>query len=158
MVTSNTSDPFIRALRFLSHKDRTEAEVAKKLYSLRFSTDEVDDTIEKLKKQGYLNDEEYCRKWISYRQRHNPVGKLFALKKLRSLGIDEAVIEKQLDALILPDEELKSAIELLDKRSCRERLLDDDEKGKQFRFLMGRGFSRSVALKALDKYCKEYKL
>lgn len=91
------------AINFLSYRMRSVYEVKKKLSSLDYLEDIIDETIDFLKKQGYLNDLEFAKAFIhdkTFVSRHS-------LKKIkydiRLKGIHEEVFEEALCDLNIPD-------------------------------------------------------
>ena len=59
------------ALRFLSYRPRTEAEMRTRL-GRRFAASIVDQTVARLKDQGLLDDAVFAKRWREQRDQNNP--------------------------------------------------------------------------------------
>lgn len=57
-------DPLKIALNFLSYSDRFSKELVQRLKRNGFAKEEIDETIEKLKKYGYVDDSKTAREFI----------------------------------------------------------------------------------------------
>ncbi|MFC1643687.1 regulatory protein RecX [Chlamydiota bacterium] len=150
MNKNQSQDSLSYALRILSVKDYTEREILKKLMA-KVSSESAQKTVEQLKKLGYIDDESYCRKWLEYRCERNPVGKMYAVNKLRTLGIEKNIIETQVNDFYEKNEEIEMAVFLIEKRLSGKDKVDQKTKAKHFRYLMSKGFSRSISMEALNR-------
>ena len=84
------------AIKYLSLRDRTVAEMRKYLIEKQQSSEEAETIIHELINSGYLNDEKYTRDYIFYGRTKNR-GLLRIKKELNSKGITAEILE---DALI----------------------------------------------------------
>jgi len=84
------------AIKYLSLRDRTVAEMRKYLIEKQQSSEEAETIILDLIDSGYLNDEKYARDYIFYGRTKNR-GLLRIKKELSSKGITAEILE---DALI----------------------------------------------------------
>lgn len=82
-----------RALRFLSHRPRSEQETRQRLTQAGFESVHIEAAIERLKGWGYLADAEFARLWVENRQRHRPRGDRLLAQELHRKGIDRTVID-----------------------------------------------------------------
>jgi regulatory protein len=64
-----------RAVRFLSYRSRSEAEVTRYLRDKDYTEEVIEDTVNRLLEQGYLNDEEFARAWLRNREQLTPKGR-----------------------------------------------------------------------------------
>lgn len=78
------------ALKYLNTKLRTEKEIAIKL--MHFSKDAIKYTIDRLKKEGYLNDSLYIKSYINDEINLKVVGPNKILFDLKRLGFKEKII------------------------------------------------------------------
>ena len=86
------SELYQRALRFLAARSHSRAELRRKLFRSTTSSGEaVDEVLEQLEKQGYLNDEAFAYQ-RALQQRHRYWGLHRIGGDLRSRGIDERII------------------------------------------------------------------
>jgi len=85
-----------RVLRLLAHRPRSKAEVRRYLERKNTPVDAISSVIERLSRDGYLDDADFVRFWVENRERFNPRG-LWALRQeLRQKGVAEALIEAAL--------------------------------------------------------------
>jgi len=99
MATSSStgSDPFAAALRLLTGRDRSEAELTAKLQQLGFSTEQIDTTLQKCREYNYLNDQRYAlERARALLRTGRGVGQKILLD-LRRRGIDEATASQALE-------------------------------------------------------------
>ena len=133
-----------KLMKYVLFKKRTVKEVREKCKLLGFSPEYIDEIIEYLEENGYLDDEKYVMKYIL---------NIIKLKKksvqeirfdLLRRGIEEQIIEKYITEE-LRIFELKSAIELAKKKykDCNDVL-------KVRKYLAGKGYSKEVIKKAID--------
>jgi regulatory protein len=94
---SNASDPFAAALRILTRRDRSEAELRKKLEQFGFTLTAIDEAVEKCRRYDYLNDERYARERArSLMRTGRGVGHKIRLE-LRRRGLSEQHVEQSLE-------------------------------------------------------------
>jgi regulatory protein len=84
------------AARFLEARSRSVAEVRRRLTSAGYRSSLVDDAIERLAKQGYLDDGAFARAWVASRDRARPRGERALRAELHTKGIDRSVIDEVL--------------------------------------------------------------
>lgn len=133
-----------KLMKYVLFKRRTTKEVREKCKTLGFTEEYINEIIEYLEENGYLDDEKYVMKYIL---------NVIKLKKksiqeirfdLIRRGIEERIIEKYIteDLRVF---ELKSAIELAKKKykDCNDIL-------KVKKYLAAKGYSREVINKAID--------
>jgi len=69
-----------RVLRLLSHRPRSETEVQRYLKRKETPPEAIAEVLERLQREGYLDDAEFVRFWVENRERHNPRG-VWALRQ-----------------------------------------------------------------------------
>ncbi|SHJ73607.1 regulatory protein [Malonomonas rubra DSM 5091] len=101
MATSNSkdSDIFATALRLLTGRDRSEAELTAKLKQLGFSASAIDGCLEKCREYNYLNDERYATERARALMRSGKGVGRKVLLDLRRRGIDDATAEQALEKI-----------------------------------------------------------
>ena len=87
-----------KACHFLSFRPRSEAEVRRRL-TRRFPLDVVDRVIETLGNWGYLDDQEFARRWRSDRERFHPQGRRMLQRELSRFGVAREVIDQALEGM-----------------------------------------------------------
>ena len=142
-----------RALRLLSYKPRTVAELRERLREKEWAEEEaVEQVIARLRELNDLNDEEYAANFAATRLQMKPLGRSrlrrdLQRKKLSSPTIEQAVsdayAEKPEEGLI--DEALEKRIRLKGPPATRE------ESAKLIAYLLRRGFSYDLVLQKVNE-------
>ena len=83
------------ALRFLSYRARTQAEVQRRL-GKNYPTSVVNTVLGQLSAQGYLDDAAFARDWRRHREERRPRGQGVLRQELLRLGVDPGVIQEAL--------------------------------------------------------------
>jgi regulatory protein len=146
-----------RAVRFLSYRPRSVAEVRRYLARPEhgYSAEVVEATLARLAEQGYLNDEEFARFWVDNRQRFRPKGSQALRQELRQRGLDGESIEGALAGLDLEE----SAYEAARPRALRLAALVQSDpqtfRRKLADFLLRRGFGYEVTEGIVKRLLRE---
>jgi len=81
------------AIKFLSYRPRSAREVELRLRKKGSSPDEIEAVINRLKKRGYVNDEDFARFWVGNRQSFKPRGPRLLKSELRQKGVSKDVVD-----------------------------------------------------------------
>jgi regulatory protein len=84
------------ALNFLTYRPRSSREVEQRLRKKGFTPSQVDGAVERLKRQGYVDDREFARFWINNRQTFSPRGPRLLRSELRQKGVPQEVVDEVL--------------------------------------------------------------
>ena len=126
---------------FLSYRARSEKEIRQNLLKHEIPEEVVEDTLERLRKAGLANDNDFARAWVENRNTFRPRSKKALAIELRQKGLDDEAIQASLSDV---DEEAL-AYETGLKRATRLKALERSEFRKKLsEFLVRRGFSYSV--------------
>jgi regulatory protein len=87
---------FLRALRFLGYRPRSQTEIRQKLEELGFDEPVVEKTIDRLLKSGLLGDDKFARLWVDNRSEFRPRSRRMLAFELRNKGVTDDVIEGSL--------------------------------------------------------------
>ncbi len=87
---------FQKALHFLSYRARSEAEILRKLSEQGYEESVVTATIQRLKENSLLGDEQFARNWVENRTAFRPRSKRMLAIELRQKGVGEETIERAL--------------------------------------------------------------
>jgi len=137
-----------RAIYYLGFRARSRAEIEKYLRDKDYSPDVIGETIERLAKENYLDDQEFARAWVADRQRFKPRSRRALRYELRQKGVANADIEQAL--VDLPEEDM--AHQALAKKIRQwQRLPEADFKKKAMGYLSRRGFSYAVARQTTEQ-------
>lgn len=154
-----------RMLRFLSYRPRSEKEMRdyadgklarRNRREVHGITEIVDEVIERLKKQGLIDDWEFAKWWQEQRLRFQPRGKMALKIELKQKGISEEIIREILEGTV---DELKLAKKAIRKKLKKWQKLDSPTLLKKIsQYLFSRGFSWEVIKKYLQKHQKNGKI
>ena len=131
-----------RAFRLLGRRQHASFELRRKLWNKDYEQKLIDQVIEDLKKNGYLDDEAFIREFVAEKSKT----KSWSTKRLKSELIKRGVSQKQID-MILNDQpketEFDNALKLANKKY--EQLLKRISEPKELRnklsaFLFSKGF------------------
>ena len=134
-----------RALRFLAIREHSRLELSRKLSRYLGegeATDALDVLLNDLERDGWLSDQRFADQWVA--SRSNRFGDARIRQELRARGIDAAQASLPLTANALENSEHARALELWRRRYGGEAAVDLNERARQARFLMQRGFSGEV--------------
>ncbi|OHD53506.1 MAG: hypothetical protein A2Y33_08490 [Spirochaetes bacterium GWF1_51_8] len=111
--------------RFLVFRPRTEKEIRDKVRRIPVQGDVVDELIELLKGNGYLNDTAFGYDWAESRIRSKMIGRGKLRAELRIKGIPDSVIEEILDHIYSENNETELALALVNKKFKRGVVKED---------------------------------
>ena len=134
-----------RAINYISGKLKTKYEVKLKLKEKDFTEDIIDEVIDILEREEYLNDRLYCEVFIEDKKQLNGYGKNKIKSLLIQKGISKSVFEDFLDEFEYEEEfdnALKMGIKKLNLLSNEEDVFK--KKQKLINYLAYRGFSFDV--------------
>jgi regulatory protein len=133
-----------RALRFLSLREHSRLELGRKLSKYAEEGDDVDALLDLLEKNNWLSQERFSESLIHRRAARYGNSRIVA--ELQSHGVNgEALQELKSN---LADSELARAHDVW-QRKFGTVATDPQERNKQMRFLLQRGFSQRAVMKAL---------
>jgi len=152
-----------KALRFLSFRPRSEKELrdylsgkARSRSARKIVSEEslINSIIEKLKKDRFLNDEEFTRWWVEQRTLIKPRACRVIKFELKQKGIAKDLI----DSLFENDEgsDFIKALKLAEKKMVRLAKIEDKRKvyEKLGRFLASKGFNWDTIKEVIDQILK----
>jgi len=87
----------VKALRFLSHRARSEKEVRQKLRDHGFDDEQTDAVVQRLKDNRLIGDEQFAADWIDNRSTFRPRSRRVMALELRQKGVAEDVIDDALN-------------------------------------------------------------
>lgn len=134
-----------RAINYISGKLKTKYEVRLKLKENGFAEEIIDEVLDILEKEEYLNDKIYCEIFIEDKRKLNGYGKNKIKSLLIQKGISKNIFEDFLDEFEY-DEEFDNALKMGIKKL---NLLSNEEdkfkkKQKIINYLAYRGFGFDV--------------
>jgi len=149
------SDAVTAALKFLSSRPRSVAEVRERLESKGFEAKDAENAINTLIQAGYLDDERFAEILCGSRVRYKNWGPVKIACELKRKGVCEEAISRALSAVdaVIEAQTAGAALRKWAKKNGIPLPIDrKDRKAveRAFRFLKGRGFSTPMTFKALD--------
>jgi len=138
------------SIKMLSAREHSVYELTQKLTKREFSRELIEALILDLQKSGYQSDERFAEQYA--RQRFNKgYGPLSIRAKLSERGIDSGLAADALDSLTADWVEHAEAV--ICRKFRADEIVSSEPKveAKIARFLQTRGFSSSVALRALKQ-------
>ena len=152
----NTRSPIeIRALRYLAQREYSRRELEQKL-SVRKDSGEtaelagLTEVLDKLEQQGFLSEQRMVEQVA--RTRRSRFGSQRIVHELKTKGIDGHLIDGILPAL--KETELEAALNIWRKKFDHPPATRE-ERGKQVRFMMNRGFSMEIIQQVLSHASEE---
>ncbi len=123
-----------KSLDLLARRDHARGELRIKLMQRDFDPEAVEQALDWIDFKGYLNDEQFARRWIKERLRKHPEGPMALEAGLKSKGIDTGIIRKVLGEL--GEEERRDALQRARDKMARRH----QDPAKLRTALMRRGF------------------
>ena len=142
------------AIRFLRTRPRSVAEVEQRLTRGGAPPDVVAETVEEMRRAGYLDDAAFAAAWVESRLRLRPKAANVIARELAEKGIDAETAESAL-ADALPDEE-SLARRLAEKRATQLAGLGRAAFYRRLgSFLARRGFGHNVTRPLIDELWRQ---
>lgn len=136
------------ALRFLTPRPRSRAEVRQHLVKKKFAADVIDQVLTRLNEVGLLDDGAFARYWVENREQFRPRAARALRLELKRKGLSETEIA----AALAEVDESESAYRAAQTRAQRwENLGRGEFLKKMTAFLMRRGFEYAVAYNAAKR-------
>lgn len=145
---------YVQSLRFLERKQRTRKELADRLREKEMTHAVIEHALDRLEKEGLINDEQYAKQWAESRVSSQRKGKAWVRQELRQKGVDKALISEAL-AEVSQEQEYESCLVVGRKKWNQTRGEVLDRKRKTGSFLMRRGFSGEQVRKVINQLIRE---
>ena len=141
------------ALRLIGYRDRSTAEMRRRLAGSDFPEDVVVEVVDQLSRSGLLDDGKFSRDWVKSRTASKPMGRARLAWELKSKGVDAPVVEEALEA-IDGEAELELARSVAQNKLRKMDPRDPSLREKLGSFLRRRGFGWDVIARAVDALCR----
>ena len=136
------------ALSLLEYRDRTEAEVRRKLKEREYDPEAVEETIVFLKEYHYLDDQEYARKYVRTAGCGKSIRQL--RQSLQNKGISREILDLCFEEETVDEEE--AVLRFLKKKGYSAGDEEDPEKSRKLAAALGRrGFSFETIRRVMDE-------
>jgi regulatory protein len=142
------------AIRLLAGRDHSVAELTRKLIQREHGVAAINAALAELSDANYVNDARYAELYAEQRMNHG-YGPLSIRSKLAARGVDDHHVQRALQLLEVNWAEQAEAV--IAKRFAAHEITDSDQRAtaRIARFLQGRGFASSDALRALKQLRRE---
>lgn len=138
-----------RLVSLLNGRDRTRKELIDRLESEGFDSSISHAMVKKAQACGMVDESRYAEVFIATSIRKG-WGRDKIERTLRERGIDPSAVQEYPHAFFAEDDEFERAVGVLSKK----RVPETNPKQKLVRFLIGRGFSMSIAIRAVEERLK----
>ena len=128
----------LRAMHLLTDMDRTESQLRTKLKQGLYPDDIIEQAMAYVKSFGYVEDENYARRFVLSRQNSKSKKEIYA--SLCQKGVAKETIDKVMEECYEMEEERGAIQKILEKkRFCAEKATEA-EKAKICGYLLRKGF------------------
>ncbi len=141
------------ALRFLTYRSRSEAEVRRRL-SGKYAPATVEAVVESLLRQNLLNDLGFAREWRTSRERFRPRAASLVRQELLRKGVSPEVIQESLQEFDDESNAARAAAGLARRLVARE-VTQREFKGKLAAHLQRRGFGGGLVWSIVEQLWEE---
>lgn len=156
-ATDAAAKAYDKAVRYLSYRPRSTAEVRRVLEEADFAPEAIETALGRLTDQGYLDDAAFAAYWVENRQRFRPKGEQALRQELRRAGVDKETIDQSLDGL----DTSAAAYAAAQPRASRLAALAAEDpaafKRKLSEFLLRRGFTYDIVREVVARLLCELK-
>lgn len=131
---------YSKMAQLCSRSEQCSADIRKKIIAFELVSEVVDEIIDKLKTEKYLNDERYIKAYVADKFRINKWGRVKIRHNLRMKGLPEEMIQNKLEDI---DEEKYKAV-LIKTMKAKAKTVKKknrfEKMGQIIRFAQTRGF------------------
>jgi regulatory protein len=146
------------AYRLLGHRGRSREELRRRLLAKEHDAHAVDDALERLAADGFLDDAAFARSYVADKRRLQSWGAERIRRGLRELGVDAVNVDEALGAVDAErgedGDEFDRALAVLRRRGAPEQPLEAARR-RAYQALQRRGFSSSVVYDAVRRWMEE---
>ncbi|HXA19659.1 MAG TPA: regulatory protein RecX [Thermoanaerobaculia bacterium] len=137
----------VAAMRILNHRFNSEGELRRKLEMKEFARDVIETTIERLRRERWLDDGRFATAYVRTRVRKG-IGLLRIKRELVAAGVESDTIAHALDESVPDHDERAAALVSARKRLAVLLRRDDDAsiREKLVAYLFRQGYDSSVAV------------
>ena len=145
------SEAKTKAMAWCAYQERSPKQVRDKLYEYGLPSEEVQDLMEELEEDNFLNERRFAESYAGGKFRIKGWGKVKIKQGLRQHQIDPALIDRAL-AKIKPGDYYLRLLNIIEKKN--ENLNEADthkRKAKLLRFAASRGYEQDLIWKVFSE-------
>ena len=146
-------DTYLIAVRMLARRELSEAQIRQRLARRGESQESIDEAIARLKSDRSIDDERVAGAIARTQAAGRNRGRRRVLQQIEAAGIDKSIASRAVDQVfedLDPDALLSASLEK--RLHGRDRIADDREFQRLFRYLSAQGFESDKILAHLRKY------
>jgi regulatory protein len=143
---------YLEALKMLAQRELSEAQIRRRLARRGESQESIDDAIARLKSDRSIDDERVAGAIARTQTAGRNRGRRRVLQQIEAAGIDKSIASRAVDQVFQdldPDALLSASLEK--RLRGRERISDDREFQRLFRYLSAQGFDSDRILAHLTR-------
>jgi regulatory protein len=141
---------YIAAMRILNFRFNGEKELRRKLQAKRFEREVIDATIDRLRREKWLDDERFAASFVRARMQKR-IGRARIRRELIASGVDDAAADRALRENVDPDREREDVaaecqkrIRLMKRRYGDDVLESPQARKKLAAYLLKRGYDAAL--------------
>lgn len=141
------------AIRFLSYRPRSVWEIKKKLKDKKYLHHVIQDVINWLTQEGFIDDRDFALRWIKSQVIKKPAGRIKLKNELYGKGIPKEIADSVIESFFEQEDELKLAYLLIKKKDISLKLKNTKLDPKKIgNLLKSQGFSNPVIQKIFEDF------
>ena len=133
-----------KAVSLLAAREHTEKEIRNKLDARFFTPSDIDEAVERIKREGYLSEERFAEIFIRSRLRKLPEGRAILSMRLRERGCPDDISRRALAEAWEREDYLEPLVSYLDE------LIRKKGEDSAYAALYRKGFTSSEVRKAKE--------
>ena len=153
MLNNTPNSAMTFSLKLLGLRNHSQDELERKLLKKGYTLESIKPVLEKLTKEGVLNDKVFSMELIRSRSSRKPSGKLLLCTELRKRGVADSIIQE----LLKEYESVELCHKAAEKKfgSLRE-VTENDRRKKLEIFLRNRGFGWQEIQTVLKRFFESH--
>lgn len=141
---------FSLAVHFLSYRMRSIQEMIQYLRKKEVEQEQIDQVINRLKNEGYLNDAEFAASFVATRKNTSSKGPILIKRELMEKGVEASIIEDSLH-LFTREEQLEKVMKLIEKKISVEKRKSYQQALQMVKqTLLQKGFTQDIIQEGLQ--------
>lgn len=140
------------ALKYITVRLRSINEIEVYLKKKNIKQEVIEDTILRLKKSNFLNDEVFAKAFIKDKLNFTTMGKYKLIQELKKLKVEESIINTQIESI--EEEVWYERIDKLINKYLKSNKKHSENilKNKIYIYLVNLGYDKSLVINSLNNY------
>jgi regulatory protein len=148
-----TASAYLTGLRMLARRELSESQVRQRLARREYEPEAIDAAIERLKENRSLNDERVAGAIARMEAGIRKRGRVRVKRQIEAAGISSSIAQRAVDEVFEDVDADALVAAALDRRlHGRERIADQREFARLYRYLLGQGFESDRVLSTLRRF------